>query len=219
MRYRIMLVVNKKKRKVLFKTTSHDDVYKKYREIIKNNKVDIPKKYTNYNAILPIKNEILILKERGVNDKNRIIRDGLGKLVEEKNDSKKWVIIDSSPYKIEETFWVYGYDSRYERFTVRDIIKRVLMKGIRRKNQTKQIIVVTNKLLIRGDELDIVICKCPDDCLRLYNKLKEVSINSNVNNLLFMGIANKNMRGEMYDLIQEKTGWNKTKVWRTTTRP
>ena len=169
--------------------------------------------------IIPVEYEILLIKERTENDENRIVRDKLGRLVEEKNDSSKWVIIDSAPYQLEETYWVYGYDSRFERFTVRDIIKKILMKGIRTKNGTKEIIVVKNKLIIRGEDLDFIICKCPDDCLRLHNKLKEIAKDSKTNKLLFLGIASDKTTGDIYDLIKDKTGWNMTKIWRTTTRP
>jgi hypothetical protein len=190
-----------------------------FRELRKDNKIDMPQKHINYKDIIPVEYEILLIKERGETDENRIVRDKLGKLVEEKNDSPKWVIIDSAPYQLEETFWVYGYDNRFERFTVRDIIKKILMKGIRTKNGTKEIIVVKNKLIIRGDELDFIICKCPDDCLRLHNKLKEIAKDSKTNKLLFLGIASEKTAGDIYDLIKEKTGWNMTKIWRTTTRP
>ena len=93
------------------------------------------------------------------------------------------------------------------------------MKGIHNKNHTKQIVIVKNKLVIRGDDLDFVICKCPADCVRLHNKLKDVGKNSKTRKLLFLGNASEKTCGDMYDLIEEKTGWSKTKIWRTTTRP
>jgi hypothetical protein len=219
MQYRIVLIKNKKKKKLLFKTQSPEDATKKFRELRKANKIDLPQKYMNYKGIIPVKYEILLIKKRTDNDKNRFIRNEMGQLVEEINESEKWVILDSAPYNLEETFWVYGYDSRFERFTIKDIIKKILMKGIRGKNQTKQIVVVKNKLVIRGDDLDLVICKCQDDCERLHNKLKEVAMNSDMDKLLFLGRASEKSCSDMYDLIQEKTGWSKTKIWRTTTRP
>lgn len=219
MRYNIILVKNKKKKQTLFKSSSHEDTIKKFRELRKENKVSFPQKYINYKGIKPVKYEILLLKQRTENDKNRVVRNEMGKLVEEKNNSEKWVIVDSAPYDIEETFWVYGYDNVTDRFTIQDIIKKILMKGINRKNQTKQVIVVKNKLVIRGDDLDFIICKCPDDCLRLHNKLKDVAKKSKTDKLLFLGKSSKKTCGDMYDLIEEKTGWSKTKIWRTTTRP
>jgi hypothetical protein len=219
MRYRIILVKNKSKKKVLVKSNSFEFINNTFRDLRKNNKPDMPQKYLNYKDIIPVEYEILLIKERTETDENRIVRDKLGKLTEEKSDSSKWVIIDSAPYQQEETFWVYGYDSRFERFTVRDIIKKILMKGIRSKNGTKEIVIVKNKLIIRGDDLDFIICKCPDDCLRLHNKLKEIAKDSKTSKLLFLGIASDKTCGDMYDLIEAKTGWNKTKIWRTTTRP
>jgi len=213
MRYRIILVKNKKKKQILHKSSSHEVITNKFRELREENNVHFPQK-----GIIPVKYEILLIKERIDGDEDRVVRNDLGQLVEEKNESKKWVIVDSAPYDIEETFWVYGYDSRSERFTIKDIIKKLLMKGIHNKNHTKQIVIVKNKLVIRGDDLDFVICKCPADCVRLHNKLKDVGKNSKTRKLLF-GNASEKTCGDMYDLIEEKTGWSKTKIWRTTTRP
>lgn len=219
MRYRIVLVKNKKKKLVLFSSSSHELSIDKFRELRKYNTVDLPQRFINYKKIIPVNYEILLLKERTEGDENRLVRNNLGQLVKEENNSKKWVILDSSDYQIEETFWVYGYDNRYDRFTVRDIIKRILMKNINTKKSTKQIVIVKNKLIIQGDDLDFIICKCPEDCLRLHNKLKEIARNSKISKLLFLGNASEITAGSMYDLIEAKTGWSKTKIWRTTTRP
>ena len=219
MQYRIVLVKNKKIKKILSKSAYFEVINTRFRDLRKNNKVDLPQKHLNYTEILPVEHEILLLKERKEGDVNRTVRDALGRLVEEKNTSSKWVIIDSAPYQLEETFYVYGYHSRFERFTVKDIIKKILMKGMRDKNATKEIIAVKNKLTIRGDDLDIVICKCPEDCLRLHNKLSEIAMKSGITKLLFLGEASEKTCGDMYDLIEEKTGWNRVKIWRTNTRP
>jgi hypothetical protein len=219
MQYRIVLVKNKLMKKIFFKGSSYENAIKSFIELRKDNKVDLPQRHMNYKGIIPIEYEILLLKTRTEFDKNRIIRDELGRFVEEENNSTKWVILESASYQVEETFYVYGYDNIHDRFTVRDIIKKILMKGIRVKNTTKEIIVVKNKLIIRGEDFDFIICKCPDDCLRLHNKLKEVSSKSRMKNLLFLGMASDKTAGDIYDIIKEKTGWNMTKIWRTTTRP
>ena len=125
MRCRIVLIKNKKKCKVLFKSSSVDDTIMEFREIRKKNKINLPQKYTNHKGIIPVKYEVLLLKQRTKDDKNRIVRNNMGQLVEEKNESEKWVILDSAPFDIEESFYVYGYDSRWDRFTDQDIIKRI----------------------------------------------------------------------------------------------
>ena len=221
MSYKIVLVKNKKKRKSFLVTDSYDEAMHKFLELRKDNVVDLPQKYTNFKAILPIKCELLLIKTRTKKDKNRKIKNELGQLVEEINDSNEWVIIESTPYQIEETFYVYGYNSVSERFTVRDIISKIIMKDISTKYDIKKIVTINNKLIIRkdGNELDFVICKCTDDCLRLYNKIREVALNIKTKNLVFMGRASLIETTEIYDLIREKTGWNETRVWRTTTRP
>ena len=219
MKYRIVKTNNKNKVKLVLEAASFDSILTEYRHMLTNNKVDLPKKYINKGEIKPLETELLLLKERVSTDTNRIIRDKMGRTIEERSDSDKWVILDSNIYYEEESFYVFGYDSKLNRFTVRDIIKKILMNGIKSKTATKQIIMVNNKLIIRGDDMDIIICKCKDDCVRLYHKLKDISLNSNINRLIFMGHVSKTMKKELYVAILIKTGWNKDKLWRTSTRP
>jgi ribosomal silencing factor RsfS len=189
-------------------------------ELRQNNIVDFPKKHTNYKTIKPVEYELVLLKTRTESDTNRTIRDEAGKLVEEKNNSSKWVIIDKAPYEIEETFYVYGYDNKKDRFTVRDIIKKILFKGLKRKNDNKRIIVLRNKLILEGEEFDFIVCKNDADCQRLYDKLHELTKTSTIKDkLVFMGIASNQQATDLYYKIQEKTGWNMTKIWRSNTRP
>ena len=133
MKYRIVKTNNKNKVKLVLETASFDSILTEYRHMLTNNKVDLPKKYINKGEIKPLETELLLLKERVSTDTNRIIRDKMGRTIEEKSDSDKWVILDSNIYYEEESFYVFGYDSKLNRFTVRDIIKKILMNGIKSK--------------------------------------------------------------------------------------
>jgi hypothetical protein len=122
-------------------------------------------------------------------------------------------------YKVEETFWVYGYDKRNDRKTIKDIIG-LLVKGMNNPKKVKQVVVVNNKLLIHvEDQFDMVICKCKSDAQRLHHALSDAASSNKIKNLLFMGTANKKMCGDYYQIIHKHTGWDYTKIWRTTTRP
>jgi len=220
MRYKIIITRNKKKIDTLYNYASYETIMRLFMELRQNNIVDFPKKHTNYKTIKPVEYELVLLKTRTESDTNRTIRDEAGKLVEEKNNSSKWVIIDKAPYEIEETFYVYGYDNKKDRFTVRDIIKKILFKGLKRKNDNKRIIVLRNKLILEGEEFDFIVCKNDADCQRLYDKLHELTKTSTIKDkLVFMGIASNQQATDLYYKIQEKTGWNMTKIWRSNTRP
>jgi hypothetical protein len=140
-------------------------------------------------------------------------------LVEEKPIFGIWTVLADSKYDLEESFWVYGYNALTERKTINDII-RILMIGLYDPRRTKQIVIVHNKLLFYDEErFDMVICKCKKDAQRLHHALNEAATENKIKALYFMGTAGKGMLGEYYDIIHEHTGWNYTKIWRTTTRP
>jgi len=219
MEYRIVLTKNKKSRKILYRCRSNENAINKFRELIKNNKVLFPQKFINYRKIIPVKYELLLIKERDENDKNRIVRNDAGKLVEETTNNPKWVIIDKAPYNIEETFWVFGHHQLKDRFDIKRIIKEILLKDIRKKNYTLQIVIVNNKLIFQGqDDFDIVFCKCKQDAIRLHNALMKTAITTRMDKLLFLGCASDKVMGELYIKIQEKTGWNMKHVRRPSTR-
>jgi hypothetical protein len=69
-----------------------------------------------------------------------------------------WTILGSDNYEIEETFGC-GSDSKNDRHTIAEIVKR-LMVGAHAKKMVKQVIVVHNKLIIYHEsQFEMVICK------------------------------------------------------------
>jgi hypothetical protein len=151
-------------------------------------------------------------------DTFRILRDQYGKTYTER-PLGDWTILHSDEFQIEETFWIYGMDSKINRPTINAIIN-ILMVGAFSKKALKQIIVVHNKLLIYNeDRFDMVLCKNLEDAQRLHHTLAKIARKQKIKSLLFMGTASKLMIGLMYDLIHEKTGWPYSKIRRTSTRP
>jgi hypothetical protein len=159
-----------------------------------------------------------VVKDTEDGDKFRMLRDSYGKLYQEP-PLGDWTILDDADYHIEETFWLFGRNPKNDRITIHDIIKP-LMSGAYKKQLTKQVIVVHNKLIIHNEEqFDMVICKCLEDAQRLHHTLNKVVKKNKVTNIIFMGTASEATIGRIYDLIKEKTGWPIQKIWRTTTRP
>jgi hypothetical protein len=221
-RYRITLVGNNKQKKVLVDLTDFTGVTETYESMLKNNKVILPQKYVNTNGIIPMQYHLVLSKTKEDGDKNRIIRNELGKLVEETTTNNNWSILDKKPFLVEETFWVYGYNHVNERFTTAEIVVEILMKDLRKKNIVKTIRTVHNKLIIQSDydDFNMIICKCEEDAKRLYNKLLEASKKTTIKRLLFMGNATTTESvTRMYDIILDNTDWSIEKIRRLTTRP
>lgn len=218
--YRIILTKNRKHKKVLRKGKNKDLIFQVFNELIENNIVLFPKKFNNYKEIKQSNYEILILKEREETDKNRMVRNEIGQLVEEKTTNSKWIILESSPYEIEETFWVWGHNAMTDRFDSKRIIREILLSSIRKKNMIKEVVIVHNKLIISSDldDFNLIICKCHEDAIRLHNALKEAVANTKIKKILFFGIAKPKQISDMYELIMQHTGWDRMQVRRLSTR-
>ncbi len=215
--YRVILISNGKYKKTLYKCKTKESVFLKYHKMREENNILFPKKFINKNGIKPVKYQICVTKPTEESDTFRILRDDYGKLYTEK-PLGDWTILASDEYNIEETFYIYGYESE-DRPTIREVVKR-LMIGAHSKRMVKQIIVVYNKLIIYNeDQFDMIICKNLEDAQRLHHTLAKIAKKQKIKSLLFMGTAQPAQIGRYYDIIHEETGWPYTKIRRTSTRP
>jgi len=220
MTYRVILLMNGEYKKTLTKSKTRETAFKHFHKLKdENKKVLYPRRFINTNAIIPVKYELCITKITEDGDTFRTLRDKYGKLYIEK-PLGDWTIIHTEEYDVEETFWIYGMDSKAERPNISEIVKR-LMIGAYSKNMVKQVIVCYNKLIIYNeDQFDMVICKNLLDAQRLHHTLGKLTRKQRIKSLIFMGTAtSKAMISNLYDLIVDKTGWPYTKVRRMTTRP
>ena len=218
MEYRVVLVANGEYKKTLHKCKTRETAFINFHKIKDENKVLYPKKFINTGGIKPVKFEIYVTKPTEEGDSFRLLRDDYGKTYIEK-PLGDWTILHSDDYQIEETFWVYGLDSKAERPNISEVVKR-LMQGAHGKKMVKQVIVVYNKLIIHNEEqFDMVLCKNLEDAQRLHHTLAKIAKKQKIKSLLFMGTASKAMNGRLYDLIHDETGWPYSKIRRTTTRP
>ena len=217
--YRVILLANGEYKKTLYRCRTKESVFLKYHSLKEENKnVMFPKKFLNGNSIKSVNYEIGITKINEEGDNFRTLRDNLGKLYTEPKLGD-WTILITSEYFIEETFWIYGFDKKINRPTIKDIVKKIMI-GAHSKKKVKQIIVVHNKLIIYDEEqFDMVICKNLLEAQRLHHTLAKIVKKQKIKSLLFMGTCSKAMIGRYYDLIHEKTGWAYTKIYRTSTRP
>jgi len=217
--YRVILLSNGVYKKTLHRCKTRETAFINYHMLREENNVLYPKKFINSHGIKPVKYQICVTKPTEEGDTFRILRDDYGKLYTEKPIGD-WTILASDEYHIEETFYIYGYESKDgERPTITEVVKR-LMVNAHAKKAVKQIIVVYNKLIIYNeDQFDMILCKNLEDAQRLHHTLAKIAKKQKIKSLLFMGTASAATISRMYDLIHDKTGWSYIKIRRTSTRP
>lgn len=218
MEYRVLLLQNGKFKKKLHECKSNTTSKNNYKRILdENEEVKFPRKFLTTDKVTPVLYEVCRVKRFEEKDKERTIRDRLGRLVPPIVLWGEWTVLEYEYYEIEETFYVYGYDPISDRKDF-DFILGLLVKGIGDEKLTKDIIVLNNKLIIYNEyQFDIVICKSKTDARRLYDVLLDVSKDNKLKRLLFMGKASEKMTGELYEMMMEVTGWDYRKVSRIST--
>lgn len=226
--FQIYIINNNKKVEFVKCFETEKQVNKHFHNmLIENKKVLFPKEYVNIDVIEPCNYELLIIKRRGKNEpKITQIRDLYGDLIEHEIDSDNWVVYDKAPYKMEETFWVYGYSPLHQRKTFSFIFEEIVKPKTKIKGDFLNFIVFKNKLLIETmNSQDMVICKNKSDCIRLYNELqKKCYDDKKCKYYMFCGDWGNGNKNKYYfdkaiEKIHKLTSWDKLKITRYNTRP
>ena len=188
-----------------------------------NKKVVFPMRWNNHQHVMrECEYELVIIKGKDeFDDDVSKIKDDSGKYINYQSSDEDWVIYDRAPYNVEETFWVYGYHPRIQRKDFNWIFDNFIAKDAKNKYMFKSVQVFKNKLLVDiNGKLEIVICKNKQDCVRLYNKIEEVSTNRKFKYIAFMGnVTDSKYKSNWVDRIQQLTHWSNYKINRTSTRP
>ena len=212
--YQIILIENNKKVKTLYTYTREHDALYRFTNI-NNKKVHFQKKCVYKNKVLTeVDYHVLLLKRRSEGDKSIIVRDNYGKLLEEFMEDPDWVVLGRSDYKVEEHFSVSGANRK---LNAMEIIKHVLIAKISNKN-TKQILILNNKVIIEGENLHLITCKNKDEAVRFYNKLRAYCFDNKINDVVFFGKIDKPYKKEWYKKIHEKTGVGYNRLYRSSSR-
>lgn len=222
------LIVTTSHKKVIeqvYHTTTSNSAFKKFNELIEENKKNVVfpvKTIANKNisrGLIKADYEILLIKRRKENDSDAKLRNEYGQFVDHVIvDNDKWVIVDKHIYNREESFWVYGFNPKTQRKNFNFILNEMILVN-NDKNYFKRVIIFKNKLVIQYDfDIDIVICKNQEDAIRLYNALEEGVKKAKYKNIFFNGIVSNSNKAWAFKLIMDKTGWNKDKVRRSETK-
>ena len=211
--YQIVLTENRKKIKVLHTYSRESDVNYRF-EKLKSQVIFFPKtKIYRDKKLVDVNYEILLLKKRTEEDVNRIIKNELGKFVEEVVDDD-WVIISTAPYLIEETFNISGANRK---LTAKEIVDYVVIPN-KQKKTPKQVLMINNKIVVEGLELYLVTCKDIDETIRLYNKIRAYCFENKISDIIFFGSVPKENRKVWYKKIHERTGIGYNRLYRSNSR-
>ena len=221
--YKIVACRNGKQFKYIDRFTNSDDAYTRIEELLKESeKVVIPSVMSHRNKVCDVIYEYLILEKNRYGDKeNAMLRNEFGKLIEHKTTSDLWVILDKFKYNEEESFWVWGYNNKTDRKNFMWIYDNIVKPSVETKYDVVRVMLYKNKVVIKNDrdELEMVICKCVDDAIRVYNKMEEFVKADKIKQIFFMGsYSNRGERKvQLENEIMELTGWDRAKVQMTST--
>ena len=149
------------------------------------------------------------------------LRNSYGKLVEHSTTSDKWRIIDKFPCEKEETFWMYGYNPNSDRKDFTWINENYIEDPLEEDRfLIIRVLVYNNKVIFRYDANDIefVMCKNRGDAIRFYNLL--LKMHEKNKRIVFTGrvITRSELGASIIQLIQDKTGWKRSKIIETNTQ-
>ena len=212
--YQIILIENNKKVKTLYTYSREHDALYRFTNI-NNKKVHFPKKQVYKNKVLTeVSYHVLLLKKRVAGDKSIIVRDNYGKLLEEFMEDPNWVVLGRSDYKVEEQFTVSGSNRK---LNSTEILKHVLLSKLS-ENNTKQVLILNNKIIIEGLSLNLITCKNTDESIRFYNKIRTYCYDNKIKNIIFFGTIAKQYKNTWYKKVHEITGIGYNRLYRSTSR-
>jgi hypothetical protein len=156
----------------------------------------------------------MLVKRREEGDISTPIRDNLGRLSEHLMGDPEWVALNIANYDIEEQYNVTGANRKLSAI---EVINHVVLPNISDSN-TKQIVMLNNKLVIEGNSLHMVTCKSVEECVRLYNSIRIYTFENKVGNLLFFGTIQKVDKKVWYKKIHDITGVSYNRLYRKSSR-
>lgn len=212
--YELVLCENNKKIKVLFTYQRRHDALYRFK-VISNEKFYLKKEVIyKEKKLTKVSHKILLYKRKEGDEKSVIIRDEYGKLLENFMNKPDWVLLDYCDYGIEEYFSVTGANRK---LSAQEILRNVLLNKMSDEN-TKQVLILNNKIIIDGLVLNMVTCKNVEEAIRLYNYLRIHCFDNSVSNVIFFGKIHKSDKSLWYRKIVDVTGVGFNRLYRKISR-
>lgn len=235
--FKLILVRNGKEIKKIgvFKTLK--EVYTEYTKLLNESKKNVifPVRFINSNGIKECKEELLIMKLKGIKDSDTtMLRNEYGEFVpykiKDKYDEnskfgkmskKEWIIVDKHIIEREETFWVFGFHPKEDRKDFKFIYDNFVYKMARENKIVTRIVVYQNKFICDyGFDMNIVFCKNISDALRLYSKVEEFATKHKIKTIIWnQQVKSRELATYWLNRLEKKTNFNRTKLKRNSLRP
>jgi hypothetical protein len=212
--YKLILYEINNKLKVLYNYTRVKDA--KYRFDLLTSKSSSLKKEIIYKdkELVNVSYRLFLTKKRVDGDKSISVRDEYGKLLEDIMNDHNEVVVSVSDYEIEEQYSVTGANRKLSAY---EILNSVLLNKLSERN-TKQVVILNNKLIIESLVINMVTCKNVSEVIRLYNFLRSKCWDGKVGNVIFFGDVQKQDKGLWYKKIHEQTGVSYNRLYRKISR-
>jgi hypothetical protein len=209
----------------VFNTNIKQKAISAFNTILTENKkkVRFPVRYCSRDhKLIPSKYELILMKGKNEDETlEPLLRNEFGKLVPHITNSSKMIMYKKEEYLFEETFWVYGWNPRFQRKDFNYILNELILLGLPDvKYPVKRIVVYKNKLIIENDsDFEMIICKCQDDSARLYTELEIEIKRLKIKSVFFGGVITGTAKDRLEEKILLKTNWNLKKIRRHSTKP
>ena len=220
--FKIVSTLNGKQNGYAGQFQTYADAYAKLTSLENaNNNVVFPRKFLNSGTITSVKDEYLLLEKNRLGDKaDGMVRNEFGKFIQQKiTNNNKWVIRDKIQRKVEESFWIYGYDPRLDRKDFTWIYNNLIIGAVENSYDVIRILVYKNKLIIRYDDkpMKLVMCKNVSDAIRMYNMVSNRLEALKTKQIVCIGSYNtlSENRRLLEEEIMDLTGWSKMKIQRS----
>ena len=222
--------ITKNRKKIRFVGTSwwKTDAYKIYNEAIERNRAKTKFKKTVFTTTKngktvteDVKYEILLVKKTNGNEETvSSFKNDIGKYVD--NVIADWdnhVIVDKNEWFVEEGFHIYGYHPYKEKKTYNFILNNLLLENEDCGDEMRRIMVYKNHLIIHYlDDFDFITCYDVNHCERLYDMLQSDITKLKKKYIVYMGRVVPELTSSWIDKFEEKTGWNRYKLYHKTTK-
>lgn len=207
MKYSIVLFLNKKQIKVLYKCNNKKIIHKQWREYKtlkppRFEKVQIGKR--KQPAIYEL--GLVFPLNKWVPEDRFFVRDSIGRLVEALIDDESKRIKELMPFWVEELIYDYDNKKRIPYAEFLDILINV--------KEISQLFTLNNKLLIQTDDnIRMFGNKNIDDAQRLFTIAREDILHNDKGNFIYIKDLSTAQRKNLYDLLESK-GYKRKELFR-----
>jgi hypothetical protein len=221
--YKIILCNFKKQDRYIDKFHDLGEVEEMKEKLLKQNStVEIPMLFVNNTrnskTAYEYQSEYIVLRriKNEWESNESMLKDQYGRFVKHTTTSEQWYVYDKFPCLKEEEFWVYGLNPRTDRKPIKWVYDNFIENYIFDDYNIIQIYLYNNKVIFRyhEDEINFIITKNIPDAIRVYNFLEEKYKKNR--QVIFTGFTSGHSprAQSLIKLIQNKTGWGLTKIYR-----